>query len=125
MKITEHALIRLDLILCNHYAHQEVTFMKKFLLPGSYTIHWDRGIQVLDIIPFSERCQHFGLRFLGLEIHFDSPYPLHIYTYEDHGPCYNHFWIAGAIKKLEIDNVTQNIIPTISVPPELINQYLF
>lgn len=125
MKITEHALKRLDLILGNHCAQQEVKFMLEYLLPGAYTIKWSLGIQVMDIMLFNERCERFGVRFLGIETHFDSPYSLHIYSYEDHGPQYNSMWIPETIKKLEIENVTQNIVPTISVPKELINQYLF
>ncbi len=125
MKITEHALKRLDLILSNHYAQQEVKFMHQYLLPGAYTIQWSLGIQVRDIMLFSERCERFDVRFLGMETHIDSPYPLHIYSYEDYGPEYNSFWITDAIRKLERDNVAQNIIPTISVSSEIINQYLF
>ncbi len=125
MTVTEHALKRLDLILSNYYAHQEVTYMHKFLLPGAYTIQWDLGILVRDIMLFSDRCERHDVKFLGLETHFDSASPLHIYSYEDYGPKYNSLWITDAIKKLELDNVTQNIIPTISVPSEIIKQYLF
>lgn len=125
MKITEHALKRLDLILSNHYAHHEVKFMHEYLLPGAYTIIWSLGIQVKDIMLFSERCEKFGVKFLGLETHLESPCHLHIYSYEDYWPQYNSMWIPDAIKKLKLDNVTQNIVPTISVPEGLINQYLF
>lgn len=125
MTVTEHALKRLDLILSNYYAQQEVKFMHTILLPGAYTIKWQLGIQVKDIILFSERCERFGVRFLGMETHLISPYRLHIYSYEDHGPKYNSLWIANAVKNFELENVTQNIVPTISVPSELIDQYLY
>ena len=125
MKITEHALKRLDLILSNHYAHQEVTFMHKFLLPGTYTIQWNLGIQLRDVMIFSERCEKFGARFLGMETHLESPSPLYIFSYEDYESNYNSKWIPGAIKNLLKEKVTQNIVPTISVPSELIDQYLY
>ena len=125
MTVTEHALKRLDLILSNPYAQQEVTFMHKYLLPGTYKIKWSLGIEVMDIMLFSERCQRFGVKFLGMETHFESPYRLHVYSYEDHVPQYNSIWIPNAIKNLDLDNVTQNIVPTISVPEEIINEYLF
>lgn len=124
MNMTEHALKRLDLILSNNYAHQEVKFMHEYLLPGAYTIKWSMGIQVMDIMLFNERCERFGVRFLGMETHFDSPYPLYIFSYEDHAPQYNSVWIWEAIKNLELENVIQNIVPTISVPEQIIKQYL-
>ncbi len=124
MKITEHALKRLDLILGNHYAHLEVKFMHEYLLPGAYTIEWSLGLQVKDIELFSKRCERFGLRFLGCETHLESPFPLHIYSFEDYEPNYNSKWISGAIKNLELMNVTQYIVPTISVPATIIKQYL-
>lgn len=125
MKITEHALKRLDLILSNHYAQQEVKFMHEYLLPGTFTINWSLGIQVRDIILFAQRCDRFGVRFLGMETHLESPYRLHVYSYEDHRPQYNSMWIPDAVKNLELENVTQNIVPTISVPSELIDKYLY
>lgn len=125
MKITEHALKRLDLIMSNPYAYKEVRFLHKYLLPGTYTIQWNKGIQVNDIWLFAERCERFGVRFLGLETHIESPFPLHVHCYEDYELQYNSKWIPEAIRKLEIENVIQNIVPTISVPTEIIDQYLY
>lgn len=125
MTITEHALKRLDLLLGNHHARNEVKFMHEYLLPGRHAIHWSRGIEVNDVLLFSERCEHFGVRILGMETHLESPYSLHIYCYEDFVSQYNSNWIPKAIKLLIQENVTQNIVPTISVPTELIAEYLF
>lgn len=125
MKITEHALKRFDLIMSNPYAQQEVKFMHEYLLPGTYTINWSLGIQVRDIILFAQRCDRFGVRFLGMETHLESPYPLYIFSYEDHESNYNSKWIPAAIKNLLNENVTKNMVPTISVSSELIERYLY
>jgi hypothetical protein len=124
MKVTEHAMKRFDIILGDYYARQELIFMHRFLLPGNYIITWNKGIQIQDISLFSRRCSDFGVKFLGLETHSDSSCVLFIHTYEDFNLQYAPEWITGAIKELILHKVTHNIIPTVSVPQQILKLYI-
>ncbi|HEX5002705.1 MAG TPA: hypothetical protein VFW78_09415 [Bacteroidia bacterium] len=123
MEFTEHALKRLDILIGNEKARREVYFMHQFLLPGRFSITWNRGIQLKDLGLFAERCDSFDVRILGMETHLDSPYPLFIFCWEDFKDKTNS-WVSTVISELNAAAVHDFIIPTIDVHVSVLNKYL-
>src|SRR5688572_17198032 len=123
LDICEHALKRLNLILGQEKAHKEVRFMHQFILSGRYTIAWHYGMHITDLALFAERCDNFKIRVLGVELHMEGPYPIHVYTWEDYKTRDNS-WVNGAIKDLEALGVNNFIVPTIEIPGTILNEYL-
>jgi hypothetical protein len=123
LDICEHALKRLNLVIGQEKAHREVRFMHQFILSGRYTIAWHYGMHRKDLALFTERCDNFNIRVLGVELHMEGPYPIHIFTWEDYNTRDNT-WVQKAIKDLESLNVDNFIVPTIEVEESTLNEYL-
>ncbi|MBL0342913.1 MAG: hypothetical protein IPP71_19795 [Bacteroidetes bacterium] len=123
MDICEHALKRLNLVIGQEKAHREVRFMHQFILYGRYTIAWHYGMHLTDLAIFAERCDNFNIRVLGVELHIEGPYPIHVFAWEDYN-IRNNSWVQNAIKDLEALNVPNFIVPTIEVHESVLNKYL-
>lgn len=122
LDISEHALKRLNLILSEEKAHREVRFMHQFILPGSYTIAWNNGIQLHDVLLFAERCMSFNTRILGYETHMEGPYPLYEFCYENYRSAEN--WVKSAIQDIKSNGISDFLVPTIDVPEYVLRRYL-
>lgn len=122
LDISEHALKRLNLILGAEKAHREVRFMHQVILPGSYTIAWNHGIQLHDVLIFAERCLSFNTRILGYETHMEGPYPLYEFCHEEYQSAED--WVNSAIHNIESKGISDFLVPTIDVPEYVLRRYL-
>ena len=124
MKVTEHALKRLALLTMDMHARNEFHFIHRYLLPGTKTIQWNHGIRIDDIPLFASRCHNFGGQMLGLETWLDSPYPLYTFTYQDYSESYTNNWYESSITALKLVKVMDMVIPTVSIPQEVLEKYM-
>lgn len=124
MKFTQHAIKRLALLTMDSHSQMEVLFIHRFILPGVEIIHWNHGLHVDDIPFFAARCHRFGGRMLGLETWLDSPYPLYTFTYQDYSESYTNNWYETTITELKLVKVMDMVIPTVSIPQEVLEQYM-
>ena len=122
LDICEHALKRLSLILGEEKAHREVRFMHQFLRPGCYSIAWNFGIQLHDVLLFAERCRAFDIRILGFETHWEGPYQLYEFCHEEYPS--EEFWVKSAINDIESKGIWEFLVPTIDVPEYVLRRYL-
>jgi hypothetical protein len=122
LDISEHALKRLNLILGEEKAHREVRFMHQFIRPGSHTIAWNYGIQLHDVLLYSERCLAFDTKILGFETHMAGPYPLYEFCYEDYNSAED--WVKSSIRDIESKGISDFLVPTIDIPEYILRRYL-
>lgn len=125
MRITEHFIKRFEILIGEQKAREEMKLIKDFILPGQYCIHWNRGIEVNDLLLFSERCSKFEGRVLGVETHINSDYSFYCFTWENYSTSYYFEWIIQAIDNLKELKVKDCVIPSVSFLPKVLDEYLY
>lgn len=124
MKIISLATKKLNMMFGQEHEQRERIFEETYLMRWYSQLKKSPGLTLVQAKDFCHCCEKFGIKILGFETSYESRYGLNTYAYEEYTDNYHEEWWYNALHDLQLNHITDSIIPYIDIPFEVLNNYI-
>lgn len=122
--ITNLALKKINLIFPGQHELYEREFVRKYIIEPSPSLIFLPGLDSIQIIEFSSRCDLYCIPVIGFEIKDEEMIPQYSFSWEEYCEIYDWEWVRVALDKNKNINTGTFLFPIVDITPSIICNYL-